>query len=272
MLLYVHVPFCARKCAYCAFYSETGEGAGAAARREYLTALALDFERAAAGRVFDTLYLGGGTPTWLPADELAELLAIADRFAVFAPEAEKSAEANPETLTEEKLAALRAGGCNRLALGVQSLNDRLLAGIGRKHNARDVWQAIHWARRAGFTNIGADLLLGLPGQSLSDWQDSVRALAAAGLTHLSLYALTPEEDTPLALDLAAGRTRLPDDDAQADMYAWAREYLAASGYQQDEISNFSLPGHACRHNLGYWRAEEYLGLGPGAVSCLAETG
>ncbi|MDR1322514.1 MAG: radical SAM family heme chaperone HemW [Gracilibacteraceae bacterium] len=269
MLLYIHVPFCAQKCAYCAFYSEAGERAAPAARREYLAALALDFERAVSGETFDTLYLGGGTPTALSPAELAELTDITRR-AVFAPGAEKTAEANPGSLTEEKLAVLRAGGFNRLSLGVQSLSDTLLARIGRRHRADDVWRALRLARCAGFSNIGADLLFGLPGQTDADWQTAVRALTDAGLSHLSLYALTPEEGTPLAADLAAGRTRLPDDDAQADMYAWAREYLAGAGYRQDEISNFSLPGRACRHNAGYWRGEEYLGLGAGAVSCLTE--
>ncbi|MDR1069808.1 MAG: radical SAM family heme chaperone HemW [Gracilibacteraceae bacterium] len=269
MLLYIHVPFCAQKCAYCAFYSEAGERADPAARREYLAALALDFGQAAAGGTFDTLYLGGGTPTVLSPAELAELTDITRR-AVFAPGAEKTAEANPGSLTEEKLAVLRAGGFNRLSLGVQSLSDTLLARIGRRHRADDVWRALRLARRAGFGNIGADLLFGLPGQTDADWQTAVRAMTDAGLSHLSLYALTPEEKTPLAADLAAGRTRLLGDDAQADMYAWAREYLTGAGYRQDEISNFSLPGRACRHNAGYWRGEEYLGLGPGAVSCLTE--
>jgi oxygen-independent coproporphyrinogen-3 oxidase len=273
LLLYVHVPFCRQKCAYCSFYSEAGAiRAGAGARRAYLNALALDFERAAEGRIFDTLYLGGGTPTMLAAEELAELLDIIRRRAVFAPGAEKTAEANPGTLTAEKLALLKAGGINRLSLGVQSLSDDLLTRCGRRQRAADTWRALALARRAGFVNIGCDLLFGLPGQKAADWRDTLRALSGAGLTHLSLYALTPEAGTPLAADMAAGRTTLPDDDAEADMYEWAREFLAGAGYRQDEISNFSLENYACRHNFGYWRGEEYLGLGAGAVSCLREQG
>ena len=209
-----------------------------------------------------TVYFGGGTPTALPAHLLVGLIETL-RAAAGTP-AELTVEANPGTVDEEYFAQLRAAGVNRISLGVQSFDDALLRRIGRVHTAEEARAAFRAARAAGFTNISIDLMYGLPGQTLHDLQESVRAVIALAPEHISVYGLTIEEGTPFAAAEAAGRLALPTEDAAEEMYDWLMRELPAQGFVRYEISNFARAGFESRHNLGYWRSVPYLGVGAGA--------
>ncbi|MBI5519007.1 MAG: radical SAM family heme chaperone HemW [Desulfovibrio sp.] len=270
--MYVHAPFCRAKCRYCAFFSAPTGPAGPAPGElsRYLTALEaeMDAQAAAFGRVSaPTLFFGGGTPSLLGQDALARIFAaLRQRFELL-PDAEATLEANPESATPELLAAARALGVNRLSLGVQSLDDALLARLGRPHDAAQARAAFAAARAAGFANIGLDLIFGLPGQGVEHWLDTLRQAIGLGPEHLSCYGLTIEPGTPLAGDEAA-LSALPDEDAQAEMFLRGSELLRAAGYTHYEISNFARPGRQCRHNLSCWRGEDVLAFGPAAVSTM----
>ena len=260
--LYIHIPFCASKCAYCDFYSLAGSDA---LMDDYVTALCaqLDaFAQRAAGYVADTLYFGGGTPSYLGAARLGKLLDAVRRGYRVAPDAEITLEANPDSVGAW-LIELRAAGFNRVSLGAQSFDDALLKAVGRVHTARQASDALQILRRAGFGNISLDLMYGLPGETAESWRRSVAKAASLSPEHLSCYGLKIEPGTPLAYrkDLT-----FPDDDAQAERYLWAADALSACGYGQYEISNFAKPGRQSRHNLKYWTLGEYLGFGPGAHS------
>ncbi len=262
--LYLHFPFCRSKCAYCDFNSVPDRGA--AARGVYLGALRAEVRGAAAVPV-DTIFCGGGTPTVYAAEELAVTLAeVASRFTILEG-AEISLEANPGTVDEAALRRLRLGGFNRLSLGVQSFNDRLLAGIGRIHSAKRAREAVAAARAAGFTNLNLDLILGLPGEG-EKWRDSVAQAIRLAPEHVSLYPLSVEEGTPLAEWVASEAVFLPEEDEVERRWRKAAAMLEAAGYRRYEISNFARPGFACRHNRRYWERREYLGLGAGAHSFL----
>lgn len=265
--LYIHIPFCKAKCAYCDFYSlersEERMGAYAAALEASLRAAASK----AVGYAVDTVYFGGGTPSFFGAPRLAALLeAIAAHYNV-APDAEITTEANPESARDvNALRTLRRAGFNRVSLGMQSADDAELRAVGRIHTAADTAAAVDAARRAGFDNLSLDLIYGLPGQTRERWRESLAAAVALAPEHLSCYGLKVEPGTPLYA--RRGSVPLPDDDEQADMYLDAVAYLAERGYTQYEISNFARPGRASRHNLKYWTLGEYLGFGPGAHSDL----
>jgi oxygen-independent coproporphyrinogen-3 oxidase len=266
--LYIHVPFCRSKCAYCDFVSYPGQEALFA---PYLAALheEMSWARSVVAQArasVGSLYVGGGTPTALPVDDLAALIEAAREAFDLTPRAEVTVEANPGTVTEATLRTLRAAGVNRLSLGVQSFDDRMLDLLGRVHDAADARGAVHAARSAGLEDVNLDLIYGLPGQTLSSWQEDVREALVLAPTHLSLYALTVEAGTPLASWIEAGALPPPDEDLSAEMYEWAEAALEAAGFVHYEISNWALPGRACRHNLVYWRNEPYLGLGAGAHS------
>ena len=263
--LYVHIPFCAAKCAYCDFYSlpRSEEKMDA-----YVDALCRHLEEIApraAGYTVDTVYFGGGTPSYLGARRLIRLLRVIRRRYRVAPDAEITLEANPDSAGDKRaLHALRRAGFNRVSLGVQSADDATLRRIGRIHTWAQAQAAARAIRAAGFENWSLDLIYGLPGQTMSGWQETVRAAADLEPEHISAYGLKLEPGTPL-YERQAQET-LPDDDLQADMYLWAVEELARRGYEQYEISNFARPGRASRHNLKYWHMEEYAGFGPGAHS------
>jgi oxygen-independent coproporphyrinogen-3 oxidase len=269
--IYVHIPFCARKCGYCDFYSVVG---GEDAHEEFLDLLARETDLlarefpAAARAPADTVYLGGGTPTVTGAERLVRLLALLrDRFPL-ADGAEISVEANPGTVTPEDLARLREGGFNRLSLGVQSFRPATLSALGRNHTVEDVRSAYRNARKARFASVGIDLIFGNPGQTEEDWRSDLDRTVTFLPDHVSAYALWPEPGTPVHAAIARGESSLPSDDDAARMYGAAREVLAAAGYRHYEISNFSRPGRECRHNMKYWRREGYLGLGPSAHGLL----
>ena len=264
--LYLHIPFCVQKCAYCAFYSLPGQGAGR--QRDYVRALEEQLRRWAPrcrGRRVDTVYLGGGTPSYLGGPALAGLLSWVRRLFAVEEGAEITVECNPESVTPELLTALRRAGANRLSLGVQSLSDERLRTLGRAHDAAGARAAYRLARRAGFDNISVDLMYGLPGQGLEDWRREVEGILSWRPEHLSAYVLTVEAGTPMA---RLPEDLFPDEDAQADQYELLCRLAAGAGYRHYEISNFALPGRHSRHNSRYWDLSDYLGLGPGAHSYL----
>ena len=266
MELYIHLPFCRSKCRYCDFPSYAGCEAHFTA---YVDALLQEAALEQPATV-ETVFIGGGTPSILPAPLMTKLLhGLRARFDI-APEAEFTSEANPGTLTPAWLAAAVDGGVNRLSLGMQAYQPRLLRMLGRIHNFAQVEQSVALARSAGIRNINLDLMFGLPGQTHADWLESLDAALSLSPTHLSCYGLIPEEGTPLTADLDAGRLVLPDEAEERVMYDDTLRILAAHGYEQYEISNFAKPGCACRHNLGYWRQIPYLGLGASASSMLPD--
>ena len=263
--LYIHIPFCKAKCAYCDFYSlahsEEKMDAYTAALLRHLEEVA----PRAAGMQVDTVYFGGGTPSYLGAARLCRILQTVLRRYDVARDVEITLEANPDSAGDWKeLRRLRRAGFNRLSLGVQSTDDALLRRIGRVHTYEQVQQAVKAARQAKFTNLSLDLIYGLPGQTMEDWQRTLADAVALGPEHLSCYGLKLEEGTPLWQQRQT--LTLPDDDAQADMYLYTVAALGEMGYEQYEISNFAKPGKASRHNLKYWNMEEYAGFGPGAHS------
>jgi oxygen-independent coproporphyrinogen-3 oxidase len=270
--LYLHLPFCLSKCAYCDFDSLPLEAAGGLdAALRYLDAINIELDlRAASSEFHDapvaTIFLGGGTPTILPPERLAALLArIRARFPI-APDAEITVEANPGTVDRANISALLEAGVNRFSLGVQSFNDSVLQTLGRAHTAAEAAQAIADLRAAGCANLNLDLIYCIPHQTLADWQDTLRQALAAQPEHISAYGLSVEEGTPLAADIASGRLPAPDEELYAEMYDTAAETLLAADYQHYEISNFARPGLHCLHNRRYWANAEYLGLGASAHS------
>lgn len=272
--IYLHIPFCVAKCIYCDFCSFAGQEGLHAAYADSLIAQIRAIGAQSAGIRYDTLYVGGGTPTVLPSARLIALLAACREALALPKDAEVTVEANPGTVTQASLAELAHGGYNRLSLGVQSLRDHELTLLGRIHNREQALEAVAAARAAGFTNVSLDLIYGLPYQTQIEWRATLEEVLALAPEHLSLYALTVEEDTPLRNRIARGDLPAPDDDCLADMYELAQELLARGGYVQYEISNWARrsvgdrpgepPALASHHNLHYWRAEPYLGLGAGA--------
>lgn len=276
--LYVHIPFCHSKCHYCDFNSYAGQLRW---REPYVQALmseiawAGDLARRSgqAGAPTEqpwpcrTIFFGGGTPSLLEAEQVAQILAAAwQAFAVQA-DAEITLEANPGTLEQAHLTALRAAGVNRLSMGAQSFDAGLLRWMGRIHNPEEIESAVQMARRAGFENINLDFIFGLPNQSMEQWESTLERALALSPDHLSLYALIVEEGTPLHRWVEQGRVHPADEDMTAEMYLLAQRRLAEAGYTQYEISNWARPGKACQHNLTYWRNLPYLGVGAGAHSC-----
>ena len=263
--LYVHIPFCRAKCAYCDFNSYAGMEHLFAA---YTRALLLEAGIAASltSASAETLYVGGGTPTVLPAESLVQVITVCRGLFRLEPGAEVTVEANPGTVDEGYLRELVRAGVNRLSLGVQSFHDDELALLGRIHRAEEATQAVALARKAGFENVNVDLIYGIPGQSLARWRASLERALAMEPEHISLYCLTLEEGTPLFERIARGELPRPDDDLAADMYLLAEELLAGEGFRHYEISNWARPGFECRHNIRYWLNLPYIGLGAGAHS------
>ena len=265
--LYVHVPFCVKKCYYCDFAS----GPTSQKTREvHLPALAQEIRRSPwAGAVGRTLFFGGGTPSELSIAELTDLIAALEETFDFATDAERTIECNPGTVTPGSLAAMRDLGFNRISLGVQSFHDRYLQSLGRIHTAAEARQAYEWTGAAGFDNVNMDLIFALPDQTLAEWESDLQEVIGLKPTHLSLYQLTLEPGTEFGRRLAVGELQEADEDLSADMYERAMDFTAAAGYEQYEISNFAQPGRECAHNLIYWRNEAYLGFGLSAASYVA---
>jgi len=266
--IYVHVPFCRSKCQYCDFYSVTDKDNKLLDR--YLDAICAHIKEAGAlapDHLVDTVYFGGGTPSFFGADGLAQILSVIRKRFDVAPSAEITFEANPDSVSDKFLKRMRNEGFNRVSLGIQCDDDEILKKIGRPHTYEQAVHAVQRIRKAGFRNLSLDLMYGLPGQSLEDWLHTLRNVLSLHPEHISCYGLKVEEGTPLYeyqqyCDLA-------DDDTQADMYLAAVQMLQKFGYRQYEISNFCRKGNVSRHNLKYWTGGEYLGFGPDASSDFA---
>ena len=266
------MPFCRVRCGYCDFNTYTPGEAGDGASASYLEAVRAELDLAArelGPRRVETVFFGGGTPTWLPEPDLSGILgAIADRFEL-APDAEVTTEANPETVTPEYLARLREHGFTRISLGLQSVVPHVLKVLEREHSPERGLAAAGWAREAGFEHVSLDLIYGPPGESLADWRASLDAVTGTSVDHVSAYSLIVEEGTRLAMQVRRGEIPMPDDDDLADKYLLAEEALAALGFDNYEVSNWALPGGECRHNLAYWKGADWWGTGPGAHSHIA---
>ena len=250
--LYIHIPFCLTKCPYCDFYSE-----------RYSKSLAGEYEKAVIRNLehydeaYDTVYFGGGTPVLL-AEEISRIM----KHIPLSDNAEITVEANPCVSDKKRLSRLLESGVNRISFGVQSMNEHELKFLGRRHSAQQAAEAVRLAHEIGFENISADLMLGLPEQSEKDILNSVSSLSALPVTHISAYLLKIEEGTPFSsMDID-----IPEDERLSDLYLYACEQLEKSGFMQYEISNFAKQGYECKHNLKYWRCEEYLGIGAAAHS------
>ena len=266
--IYIHVPFCRSKCMYCDFYSLPTKDDKL--MENYLSAICAHIKEAGAlapNHRVDTIYFGGGTPTFFGAEGMSTILTAIRRSFDVAGDAEITFEANPDSVSEHLLRRLKAEGFNRVSLGVQTDDDELLKKLGRPHDYAQVISAVKRIRKAGFRNLSLDLMYGLPGQTLAAWKSTLDNVLSLNPDHISCYGLKVEEGTPLykIKDFA----QLPDDDAQADMYMAAIETLRSRGYRQYEISNFAKKGRVSRHNIKYWNNEEYLGFGPDASSDFA---
>ena len=270
--VYVHVPFCSVRCGYCDFNTYTADELGeGATRASYADTAILEIEQA--GRrltdapLVETVFFGGGTPTQLPSADLVRILDAIRRTFGLADDVEVTTEANPDSVTPESLATLREGGFTRISFGVQSAVPHVLATLDRTHDPAGVPQAVHWAREAGFEQLSVDLIYGTPGESMDDWRASVDQAIALEPDHISAYALIVEDGTAFARKVRRGEVVMPDDDETADKYLLADELFSAAGLGWYELSNWARDEAAqCRHNVLYWRSDNWLGIGPGAHS------
>lgn len=269
--LYLHIPFCVKKCAYCDFLSAPADEP---VRAGYVEALKGEIRRQkalGADRRVTSVFIGGGTPSILEGTQTAELLeSVYDSFRIDA-HAEITIECNPGTLTKDKLSCYRRQGVNRLSIGLQSTDNRELKMLGRIHTYEEFLESFSLARETGFGNLNVDLMSALPGQTRESWQKTLKQVLALKPEHISAYSLIVEEGTPFYDRFGPGAGEeylLPDEDTERQMYYDTRDMLKAEGYERYEISNYARPGFACRHNLGYWERREYLGLGLGASSLI----
>ena len=263
--LYVHIPFCHSRCRYCDFFSFGSQEL--VLQNVYADLVCREISLWQGKGVLTTLYLGGGTPTVLPVEQLCFIFQAAQKYLALSPAAEITVEANPATVDAAYLRRLWQGGCNRLSLGVQSFQESELESMGRLHSPHDVVTTITEARQAGFENISVDLIYGLPGQTLETWADTLDKAIALATPHISLYSLGLDNHSPWGKAYAAGNLSIPDEDLVADMLELAIAKLNAAGIFQYEIANFSRPGYESRHNSSYWRRKNYLGVGLAAASC-----
>lgn len=254
---YVHIPFCAARCDYCAFATWTDRDHLIG---DYLDAVAAEIDRTVADGMapVDSIFVGGGTPSLVPAEALVAVLERIPRVAG----AEVTVEANPDAVSASSLVTYRRGGVTRMSFGVQSMQDHVLLGLGRTHDPANVTRAVEWTRAAGFDAFNLDLIMGAAGESVADWEATLAAVMALDPPHVSAYSLTVEPGTPLAADAS----RHPDDDDQATKYLLTDDALGAAGYRWYEVSNWARPGFECRHNQLYWDAGDYRGFGCAAHS------
>jgi putative oxygen-independent coproporphyrinogen III oxidase len=271
LALYIHWPFCKSKCPYCDFNSHVRERIDEARWRAALIAELDHWAPALEGREVQSIFFGGGTPSLMAPATAAALIERAARHWAFAPDMEITLEANPTSVEASRFAELREAGVNRVSLGVQALDDRALKFLGRGHNAGEARDAVALAARL-FPRFSFDLIYARPDQTLAAWRDELGAALAMAGDHLSLYQLTIEPGTAFATAFARGDFRLPDDETQAALYEATQERLGAAGLPAYEISNHARPGQECRHNLVYWRYQDYLGIGPGAHGRLTVAG
>ncbi len=267
--LYVHIPFCVKKCHYCDFVVTTT--GGAEVKNDFLDALEKEviyYSPQLRGKKFDTVYLGGGTPSTLDAVQIWRVFSILRGHFSFRSGIEITCEVNPGDLNEEKAGAYRELGINRISLGAQSFHDDTLKRINRAHGSREIYQSFALLRREGFKNINMDLILSLPGETLKESEHSLRELKRLDPDHVSIYELTIEEKTVFGEQFKKGALKLPDEEEELQILSFAREFLKQSGYLHYELLNYAKPGFQSRHNCLYWANEATLGLGPGAFSYL----
>ena len=278
---YVHIPYCVKRCGYCDFNTYTptdllsqsstnNDSAGVrtvANGYRDLVIQEIELARRTVGKAsVPTIFFGGGTPTLLPARDLVRIVdAISGRFAL-ERRCEITVEANPDSVTKESLATLRAGGINRISFGMQSAVPHVLKVLDRTHRSENLVSATQWAKEVGFDHISVDLIYGTPGESLNDWKVSIDAALALPIDHISAYALIVEQGTKLARQVNSGEITMPDDDETAEKYRMADDSFSQAGFTWYELSNWARPGGECRHNIAYWQNSEWWGLGPGAHS------
>ena len=278
---YVHIPYCVKRCGYCDFNTYTptdllsqsstnNDSAGVqTVANGYIDLVIQEIElaRRTVGKAsVPTIFFGGGTPTLLPARDLLRIVdAISGRFSL-ERRCEVTVEANPDSVTKESLATLRAGGINRISFGMQSAVPHVLKVLDRTHRSENLVSATQWAKEVGFDHISVDLIYGTPGESLNDWQVSIDAALALPIDHISAYALIVEQGTKLARQVNSGEISMPDDDETAEKYRMADDSFSQAGFTWYELSNWARPGGECRHNIAYWQNSEWWGLGPGAHS------
>ena len=262
--LYIHIPFCIRKCVYCDFLSLPFDEQTA---RRYVSGLCRELELKSniAGKL-RTIFIGGGTPTLLPGDCFEQLFRCLRKNFLFSPEIEITVEANPGTVTAPKLEVLLSLGVNRMSVGIQSFHDDELKMLGRVHTADEALEAVNLMKNAGFKNYSVDLMYGIPGQTIRAWKETLTKALGLSPYHISAYELTPEEGTPLWRLIKENAVRMPEEGLVLDMYDYAIDFLQSMGFEHYEISNHALPGFRCLHNLNYWDRGEYLGTGAGAHS------
>ncbi len=268
--VYVHIPFCASKCGYCDFYSLAGCDADMGKYQEALLHHIEEAESTMSPYYIDTVYFGGGTPSYYGARRLADAFNVLKRSGKVLRTAEVTVECNPDSIRRRDLRILKKEGVNRISLGVQSANDELLKLIGRRHNFAQVKKAVKAIRDEGFRNLSVDLIYGLPSQSKDEWAETLARVLELEPEHISCYGLKLEAGTPMH-ERYQDSPVMPSDDEQADMYLYAVQTLAHYNYTQYEISNFAKRGYESRHNMKYWDLEDYLGFGPGAHSCIGDT-
>jgi oxygen-independent coproporphyrinogen III oxidase len=264
--IYIHIPFCQARCNYCHFISIPFSQATEARYQKAVLGEMESFSDLPEDVGIDSIYFGGGTPGLIPVEHIDELLAAGShRFSVL-EDCEISLEANPGTLSAEKVASFRQSGVNRISLGAQSFNDAELSSIGRLHTADMIASAIAQLRQGGFTNFSLDLMLGLPGQTTKNWMRNLENVEHLEVPHVSVYMLDLDDQCPLQAMVASGSVQLPDEDLISDLYLETISFLSLRGYRQYEISNFALPGFSCRHNLKYWQRKPFRGFGLGSHS------
>ena len=274
LAFYVHIPYCVRRCGYCDFNTYTPAELSISndlseTSRSYIDLLIkeLEFARETTGSaVVPTIFFGGGTPTLMESADLGRVIsAISDHYEL-SPDAEITTEANPDTVTKEKLASLREAGFNRISFGMQSAVPHVLKSLDRTHNPENVLKATTWAREVGFNEVSVDLIYGTAGESLADWELTIDTALSLPISHISAYALIVESGTKLGAQVKRGEVTMPDDDETADKYLLADEKFIQAGFDWYELSNWSKKGSECRHNLAYWNGDNWWGLGAGAHS------
>ena len=268
LAIYIHVPFCKQKCAYCDFASFSGKEESWQRYFDALLEEISSWKDELRVREARSIFFGGGTPSLVPAEYIARVMAKLKEYIAFAPDIEVTLEANPGTVTKDKLEIYREAGINRLSFGVQSFDAGLLKNLGRIHNPGEAREAVLLAWECGFENISIDLMYALPGQSMEMWLDTLKTAAGLPLTHISAYSLIVEEGTAMHRRVQAGEAIIPDDDEVNEMQRLAVDFLKRHGFERYEISNYARTGFESRHNCTYWLGGEYLGLGSAAHSLL----
>lgn len=268
MGLYIHIPFCVKKCNYCDFLSAPSSKQVQIA---YMDTLQKEIEEKAIAYkdwCVDTIFIGGGTPTSVPYETIVKMMDTVRAEFCLDKDCEITIECNPGTVTGEALKAYRAAGINRLSIGLQSADDELLKELGRIHTYEQFLETYTWAREAGFENVNVDVMSGLPGQTIEQYEDTLKKLVELHVEHISAYSLIIEEGTPFFKQYEEDQLDLPDEETERDMYYRTKTMLDEAGFSRYEISNYAKKGYECRHNVRYWRREDYLGLGLGASSCM----